>query len=392
MAKPAKSLSERKKELIDDQEYLSEKEKKKAKEEVEKTEKIKASKKEETRKILEEEQKEFKKAAEKSAAGEDFVLFKDEDFEKDDKDESWYKEFEKGLKEEREYLSFADRAKQSKSDTVFNTYNTGEEWLMSEGEDDLAKGFINNFRSAIGTGVEDFAYWLNDNAPWYKPAETVLEKNTAGKIEEQAQRNFGNAKANGVNGNVVDFLDSTSKGLGYGVLGLKAGGYIQDGAEAFDEYRNLRESGYSKDEATFIMAKKAPMYILSVKADDYIGKNSRVDGVLYGKSGIVDKTDDILPDATKKSTINLDMQFFAEKDLEKQSSTSLKRGIRSLNKEVELHKEKLKNPQNYDEDWKNRSEREKAGLLRHWRKEISNQEESINNRIEELRKRGENYD
>ena len=57
MAKPAKSLLERKKELIDAQDHLSEKEKKKAKEEVEKTEKIKASKKEETRKILEEEGK-----------------------------------------------------------------------------------------------------------------------------------------------------------------------------------------------------------------------------------------------------------------------------------------------------------------------------------------------
>ena len=144
----------------------------------------------------------------------------------------------------------------------------------------------------------------------------------------------------------------------------------------------------SREETFSILAKRAPMYILSNKADDYIGKNSGIDEMF----GIVAKADDILPDVQKKSTINLDMQFFAEKDLEKQSSTSLKRGIRSLNKEVELHKEKLKNPQNYDEDWKNRSEKEKAGLLRHWRKEISNQEESINNRIEELRKRGENYD
>ena len=62
--------------------------------------------------------------------------------------------------------------------------------------------------------------------------------------------------------------------------------------KTFDEYRNLRESGYSKDEATFIMAKKAPMYIFSAKADDYIGKNSRIYEVLYGKNGIVDKADD----------------------------------------------------------------------------------------------------
>ena len=43
------------------------------------------------------------------------------------------------------------------------------------------------------------------------------------------------------------------------------------------------------------MAKKAPMYILSNKADDYIGKNSRIDEALYGRSGIVAKADDKPP-------------------------------------------------------------------------------------------------
>lgn len=87
MAKPAKNLIERKKELIDAQGYLSESEKEKAKKEVEKAEKIKKEKKEETKKILEAEQEEL-------------VLFKDEDFEDDEKDEKWYREFEEGLKEE----------------------------------------------------------------------------------------------------------------------------------------------------------------------------------------------------------------------------------------------------------------------------------------------------
>lgn len=73
MAKPAKSVAERKKELIDAQDHLSEKEKERAKKEVEKTEKAKAEKKEETRKVLEEEQKKFEKAAEKSAALEEAV-------------------------------------------------------------------------------------------------------------------------------------------------------------------------------------------------------------------------------------------------------------------------------------------------------------------------------
>ena len=225
------------------------------------------------------------------------IFYSEEDREEENEYSDFGEEFLKELEsEEEEYLSYADRRKQKKSDTVFDTYNTGEEWLMSEGEDDLAKGFINNVRSAIGSGVEDFAYWLNDNAPWYEPAETVLKNNTAGKIEEKAQKQFGNAKANGVNGKFVDTMDDLSKGLGYNVFGAKAGNYIQSGAESFDEYRTLRDSGYTKEEATLAMAKKAPMIILSAKADDYIGKNSKVDEVLYGKSGIIND----YSDATKK--------------------------------------------------------------------------------------------
>ena len=179
---------------------------------------------------------------------------------------------------------------------MYNAYKSGEEWLMSdEGGDDLVKGFINNVRSAIGSGVEDFAYLLNDIAPWYTPAGKVVEDNMAGEIAEQAQRNFGNAKAGGVNGNVVDFLDSTSKGLGYNIFGVNAGNYIQPLGEGFEEYRRLREQGYSKEEATRKSASKIPLAILSNKADDYIGKNSGFDEVLYGKNGIVSKTDDKPP-------------------------------------------------------------------------------------------------
>ena len=206
-----------------------------------------------------------------------------------------------GESEESKYLlSPTVRASMQRSENMYNVYKSGEEWLMSdEGGDDLVKGFINNFRSAIGTGVEDFAYWLNDVAPWYTPAKKVVEDNMAGEIEEQAQRNFGNAKANGVNGKFVDAMDDLSKGLGYNVFGAKAGNYIQDGADAFGEYRSLRDSGYTKEEATLAMAKKAPMYILSNKADDYIGKSGGIDEVLYASYGIKRKVD-----SSKKKNYN----------------------------------------------------------------------------------------
>ena len=251
-----------------------------------------------------------KTAAEKSAAtkekdlpgydpkkeDEDVVLYSEEDREKENEYSTFGSDFLEELeKDEPKYLSPADKRKQKTSDSIFNAYNTGEEWLMSDGDGDLAKGFINNFRSAIGTGLEDLAYLITDYAPWYKPAQNVVEKNTAGKIEEQAQKQFGNAKANGVNGRFVDAMDAASKSLGYSLFGFKAGDYVEGLSEGFDEYRNLREQGYSKEEATRISSSKIPLAILSTKADDYIGKNSKVDDALFSKSGIVDKVDNKPP-------------------------------------------------------------------------------------------------
>ena len=86
--------------------------------------------------------------------------------------------------------------------------------------------------------------------------------------------------------------------------------------------------------------------------------------------------------------ININMQFFAEKDLKTQKSESLKRGIRKLESKIELHKSELNNPQEYDRGWDMKPEKEKAGLKKHWQKETDNFEKSIENRIEELKKEG----
>ena len=83
------------------------------------------------------------------------------------------------------------------------------------------------------------------------------------------------------------------------------------------------------------------------------------------------------------------MQFFAEKDLPNQSSNALRKGMRNLEKEIEEHRDKLKNPQKYEANWGAMNEKARNGLLKHWNKEINNFYESIENRIEELKKRGE---
>lgn len=87
--------------------------------------------------------------------------------------------------------------------------------------------------------------------------------------------------------------------------------------------------------------------------------------------------------------LEIDMQFFAEKDIEKQESGSLIRAIRKYKQRIEEHKGYILDPRSHCPEWDSYSEQKKAGLIRHWKKEISNFEGSIQNRIDELKKRGE---
>ena len=89
--------------------------------------------------------------------------------------------------------------------------------------------------------------------------------------------------------------------------------------------------------------------------------------------------------------LNMNLQFFAESDIPKQNSASLKRSIRNLTKRIKEHEEYIKNPYTHVPEWDKYSVFRQEGLKKHWTKEIRNFNESINNRIEELKKRGD-YD
>ena len=93
----------------------------------------------------------------------------------------------------------------------------------------------------------------------------------------------------------------------------------------------------------------------------------------------------------EKNPVIIGMQFFAEKDLENQETASIVRSMRKFEKRISEHKEYIRNPKSHCPEWDNYSEAQRNGLIRHWNKEISNFEESIQNRIDELKKRGE-YD
>ena len=100
-----------------------------------------------------------------------------------------------------------------------------------------------------------------------------------------------------------------------------------------------------------------------------------------GKNGII-KVGDGMP---------LDLQLFAEADIKNQSSNSLKRAMRKYESKISEHEAKIKDPAAYVPDWETKDVREQTGLIRHWQKEIRNFEQSINDRIDELKERGD-YD
>ncbi|MGN1132963.1 MAG: hypothetical protein ACI4RN_00760 [Oscillospiraceae bacterium] len=121
--------------------------------------------------------------------------------------------------------------------------------------------------------------------------------------------------------------------------------------------------------------------------DNFVEKYEQNHGKMPDK--IVDKSGE---SGIMKSGIKIDMQFFAEKDIERQESNSLKRAIRNYNKRIKEHEEYIKNPYEHCHEWDNYEERKKNGLIRHWKKEISNFEKSIEDRIKELKKRGDYYE
>jgi|GEM_PF-3505090 len=81
-----------------------------------------------------------------------------------------------------------------------------------------------------------------------------------------------------------------------------------------------------------------------------------------------------------------------ESDLRRQTTSALKRGARSIDEKIELHKDKIKNPGKYYNNWATTPERRKAGAIRKWKHEIVKLTESKERHIAELERRGEKYD
>lgn len=100
------------------------------------------------------------------------------------------------------------------------------------------------------------------------------------------------------------------------------------------------------------------------------------------------KTTKTLEKMPKSGTIDVGLQFFANKGIQKQTDTQLQKSIKSWQDVVNEHKDKIKNPSKYDKDWDSKDDRHKAGLLRHWQKEVRYTEKNIEEAENELKKRG----
>lgn len=109
----------------------------------------------------------------------------------------------------------------------------------------------------------------------------------------------------------------------------------------------------------------------------------------FKKSVVKDGDSDIIK--REESRLKMDLQFFAESDIKKQESNSLKRAIRKYEKRIKEHEDYLEHPETHCSDWNEKSRWEQEGLKKHWKKEIRNFNQSIQDRIDELKARGD-YD
>ena len=93
----------------------------------------------------------------------------------------------------------------------------------------------------------------------------------------------------------------------------------------------------------------------------------------------------------KITTRQSNIQFFANKSIQKQSSRALKKSMKSWESRMEEHIMWLSNPKLHDRHWDEKTPQHQVGLLKHWKHEIKTFRENIKEAKTELKKRGD-YD
>lgn len=94
-------------------------------------------------------------------------------------------------------------------------------------------------------------------------------------------------------------------------------------------------------------------------------------------------------DKITKNQSFIDIQLFAP-SLEDQSPKELEKTIKSTQKSIDLHKQKIANPEQYCATWEQYDERKKQGAIKFWEKEIAGKTAFVENakKILEEKKNG----
>ncbi|MCR5706796.1 MAG: phage minor capsid protein [Ruminococcus sp.] len=93
--------------------------------------------------------------------------------------------------------------------------------------------------------------------------------------------------------------------------------------------------------------------------------------------------------ANKKGLTPKEKDGKINKNIAKMTDSQLSKSIKSWTELIELHTDKIENPQKYLPDWENFDSRYQDGLKKHWKKEKMNFERDRNLAEDELKKRGE---
>ena len=109
------------------------------------------------------------------------------------------------------------------------------------------------------------------------------------------------------------------------------------------------------------------------------GENAGFDDSV--KNGVKQGFDGTIhPGRDQKARFKIGLDFFAEKGILSQTISQLKKGVRSKEKEIEIHRLKIKNPQNVYPEWNEFTEARKQREIAHWDREIKTHEQEIEDR------------
>ena len=59
------------------------------------------------------------------------------------------------------------------------------------------------------------------------------------------------------------------------------------------------------------------------------------------------------------------------------TAEEIRRGLRSYERQVERHRQKMSSPETFVEDWVRKSSRVQQGLLRHWQEDLTRNQELV---------------